>query len=83
MPAFVASRHLLVYAYMVCKFTSRWAFYGAAARLAGAPNPGSIREVVNPRKDSKILEVCERHGLDAAKFGRVCRLLRRVWPLPP
>ncbi|KAE9405459.1 hypothetical protein BT96DRAFT_1064042 [Gymnopus androsaceus JB14] len=34
----VASRHILVYAYMLGKYTLRWGFYRTAAILCRAPN---------------------------------------------
>ncbi|KAI1807830.1 hypothetical protein F4811DRAFT_549593 [Daldinia bambusicola] len=46
-----AARHVLVYAYMLAKYTSRWAFYRVAAFLCGAPGRGVVREVANPAKD--------------------------------
>ena len=83
LPPFDASRHTLVYAYMVAKYTSRWQFYRMAAVLCSVPHYDSVREVVNPGKDSKILEVASRHGINPAQFTRVCRRLRRMWPLLP
>ncbi|EQL02553.1 hypothetical protein OCS_01744 [Ophiocordyceps sinensis CO18] len=82
MPAFRA-RHLVVYAYLVLKYTSRYAFYRVAARCCGCPDLDSVREVVNPARDHKLGQVARRNGIDAAKFVRVCRRLRRVWPLLP
>ncbi|KAI8962047.1 hypothetical protein F5Y11DRAFT_204459 [Daldinia sp. FL1419] len=82
LPRFSVS-HVLVYAYMLAKFTSRWAFYRMAAFLCGAPNPGIVREVVNPIKDKKLDEVASRHRIDKDKFRRIGRRLRRVWPLFP
>ena len=75
----------LVYIYMIAKFTMRWAFYRLAARICRGRNNNhpSIREVVNPRKDSKLEEVARRHGIDAKLFVRVAHGLRWVWPLPP
>ncbi|KAJ3716236.1 hypothetical protein DFJ43DRAFT_1006962 [Lentinula guzmanii] len=82
-PPFVASRHSLVYAYMLGKYTLRWGFYRTAAILCKAPRCDSVREVVNPGKDSKLHEVALRHQIDPEKFKRVGRKLRRVWPLLP
>ncbi|KAI1471523.1 uncharacterized protein F4812DRAFT_181819 [Daldinia caldariorum] len=82
LPRFAAS-HLLVYVYMMAKYTSRWAFYRLAAFLCGAPGRGRVREVMNPAKDSKLDEVASRHNIDKHKFRRVGRRLRRVWPLFP
>ncbi|KAK7911962.1 hypothetical protein PG985_014443 [Apiospora marii] len=78
-----------VCAYMLAKYTSRWLFYRTAASLSGMPTLKgmpqyrSVREVVNPAKDSKIEEVASRNKVDKAKFCRVARHLRRVWPLFP
>ena len=83
LPHFIASRHLLVYAYMVAKYTSRWKFYRTVATLCNAPLCGRVREVVNPRKDFKLEEVARRHQMDPAKFKRVSCQLRRIWPLLP
>ncbi|KAK8063504.1 hypothetical protein PG996_008156 [Apiospora saccharicola] len=71
----------VVCAYMLGKYTSRWLFYRTAASLSGMKDPQSVREVVNPTKDSKIEEVASRHQVDKAKFCRISRHLRRVWPL--
>ena len=83
LPPFVTSRHILVYAYMLAKFTSRWKFYRTAAILCNAPHYDLVREVVNPSKDQKLEEVASRHQIDPVEFKRVGRQLRRVWPLLP
>lgn len=83
LPPFSASRHGHVYAYMLAKFTLRWAFYRTAAWLCRSPGYASVREVVNPAKDGKLDEVAARHGINQAEFARVGRRLRRVWPLLP
>ena len=83
LPFITGSRHVLVYAYMLAKYTSRWKFYRVAARLCRAPQYNLVREVVNPAKDHKLDEVASRHQIDRAQFKRVCRQLRRVWPLLP
>ena len=83
LPAFVASRHVLVYAYMLAKYTSRWIFYRTAAILCNAPRYDLVREVVNPGKDRKLDEVASRHQINPVEFERVGRQLRRVWPLLP
>lgn len=82
-PAFYASRHALVYGYMLAKFTLRWKFYRTAAMLCNVPRYGLMREVVNPGKDHNLVEVAARHQIDPVKFKRVCRQLRRIWPLLP
>ena len=79
----VTSRHMLVYAYMLAKFTSRWTFYRTAAFMCSAPRYDSVREVVNPSKDQKLEEVASRHRIDPVAFKRVGRQLRQVWPLLP
>lgn len=83
LPPFVASRHSLLYAYMLSKYTLRWTFYRVVARLCNGSNHSSVREVVNPGKDLKLEEVASRHHMDLAKFCRIGRQLRRVWPLLP
>ncbi|KAL7624853.1 hypothetical protein AAE478_004067 [Parahypoxylon ruwenzoriense] len=82
MPRFAFS-HVPVYVYMLAKFTSRWAFYRMLAFLCGAPHYRTVREVVNPGKDSKLDEVASRHDIDPDKFKRFGRRLRRIWPLFP
>ena len=83
LPHYNFSRHVLVYAYMLAKYTSRWSFYRTVASLCNAPHYTRVREVVNPSKDSKLKEVALRHQIDSMKFERVGRQLRRVWPLLP
>lgn len=83
LPPFIASRHGVIYAYMLAKYTLRYKFYQAAAILCNAPRSDLVREVVNPGKDHKLDEVASRHHIDPAKFKRVGRQLRRVWPLLP
>ena len=68
---------------MFAKYTSRWGFYRMAALLCGAPDAATVREVVNPAKDSKLDEVAVRHGMNPVAFRRVGRTLRCVWPLLP
>ena len=80
-PASFSARHALVFAYMLGKYTSRWQFYRTLAFLCGAPHP--VYEVVNPGKDDKLGVVALRHQIDPAKFIRIGRRLRRVWPLFP
>ncbi|RSM02831.1 hypothetical protein CEP52_007731 [Fusarium oligoseptatum] len=80
LPGFACS-HLLVYAYLLPKYTLRWKFYRLAAYQCGSPNAGFVREVVNPAKDHKLHEVASRHGIDPETFTRVCRRLRYFWPL--
>ncbi|RSL47930.1 hypothetical protein CEP54_013162 [Fusarium duplospermum] len=79
----LAPPHLVVYGYLLSKYTSRWQFYRTAAFLCDHSDPSSVREVVNPNKDHKVQEVACRHGIDPASFARVCRRLRMVWPLLP
>ena len=83
LPSFVASRHGLIYVYMLAKYTLRWKFYRVAAILCRAPHYDLVREVVNPSKDYKLGEVASRHQIDQAEFKRVGRQLRRLWPLLP
>lgn len=81
-PSFAVS-HVLIYAYMMAKLTSRWSFYRTAAILCKDPHYNLMCEVVNPGKDYKLDEVAFRHHIDPVKFKKVCRMLRRVWPLLP
>ncbi|KAB5511701.1 hypothetical protein GE09DRAFT_1067588 [Coniochaeta sp. 2T2.1] len=67
----------------VAKYTSRWSFYRPTALLYKAPRPLTVREVINPAKDSKLDEVAGRHGIDPVRFRRVGGGLRSVWPLLP
>ncbi|KAJ7065023.1 hypothetical protein C8F01DRAFT_785835 [Mycena amicta] len=83
LPPFKALEHTPVYAYMVAKYTLRWGFYRATAFLSGASQYRSVREVVNPAKDSKLAEVAARHLVDPEKFQLVGRRLRAFWPLLP
>lgn len=83
---FAGSRYPLVCAYMLVKYTSRWAFYRSAAFLcntAATRKTKVVSEVVNPAKDHKLHEVALRHGIDPVEFVRVGRWLRMVWPLLP
>src|SRR5262249_36418261 len=64
LPPFAASRHGLVYGYMLAKYTLRWKFYRTAAMLCDTPRHGWVREVVNPSKDHKLDEVAARHQID-------------------
>ena len=79
----LTARNAPAYTYMLVKFTSRWGFYLAAAYLADRQRYSAVREVVNPRKDEKLVAVAERHGLEPVGFSRVAVGLRRVWPLLP
>lgn len=83
LPRFVASRHVLVYAYMLAKFTLGWKFYRTAAIICNVPHYDSVREVVNPSRDQKLEEVASRYQIDPVEFKRVGRRLRQVWPLLP
>jgi hypothetical protein len=84
LPPFVASpRYVILYGYMLAKFTLRWAFFRTAAMLCRAPNHDMVREVVNPGKDHKLDVIALRYQLDPDEFKRVCRRLRRLWPLLP
>ncbi|KAI1357786.1 hypothetical protein F5Y08DRAFT_351636 [Xylaria arbuscula] len=76
-------RHILTYAYMLAKYTSRWAFYRVLAFLCKAPSPSTVREVVNPSNDSKLEGVALRHHMNPLDFVSMGRRLRRVWVLPP
>lgn len=78
LPRFVTSRYVLVYAYMLVKYTSRWKFYRTVATLCNAPHYSQVREVVNPSKDHKLEEVACRHQIDPVEFKRISFQLRRV-----
>jgi len=82
LPAFVPSRHFLVYAYMMAKYTSCW-FYRTAAVLCNAPHYSLVRKVVNSTKDHKLNEVAFRHRINPVEFSRVAHQLWQVWPLLP
>ncbi|KAL4789580.1 hypothetical protein BDV19DRAFT_382979 [Aspergillus venezuelensis] len=82
-PLWSASYGLLARYYMLGKVTSRWSFYQVAAMCAGKREWRVVREVVNPRKMSKVAEVAGRHGIGKEKFGRVCWWLLWVWPVLP
>lgn len=77
------ARHVVVYAYLLLKYTSRWAFYRMAARRCSCPDPASVREVVNPAKDDKLRQVAGRHSIHPETFVRACHSLRLLWPLFP
>lgn len=62
---------LPIYAYLFAKFTARWHFYRAAAYLSGSSDWRRVREVINPRRDHKIIEVAARQRLEPVKFTRV------------
>lgn len=79
----LASQNVLVFTYMVMKYTSRWMLYRTTARLCRIPHFDKVREVVNPRKEHKLQEVALRHDIDVRNFKRVCGRLQRVWPLLP
>lgn len=83
LPRVVTSRHILVYEYMLAKFTLRWKFFQTAAILCNAPKYHLVREVVNPSKDHKLEEVALRYHINPEEFKRVSCQLRRVWPLLP
>ncbi len=81
LPPFAATRHGLVYVYMLAKFSSRWGFYRTAAWLCDAPSREAVCEVVNPGKDENLWEVALRHSIDPGRFVRVGGWLRWLWPL--
>ncbi|KAL4964408.1 uncharacterized protein BDV14DRAFT_200934 [Aspergillus stella-maris] len=82
-PPWSTSYDVLARFYMLGKFTSRWSFYQVAALCAGKREWRGVKEVVNPRKMSKVAEVAGRHGIVKEKFGRVCWWLLWVWPVLP
>ncbi|KAI1132609.1 hypothetical protein F5Y10DRAFT_261029 [Nemania abortiva] len=75
--------NVAIYAYMLAKYTSRYAFYRTLAFLCGAPAHSTVREVVNPTKDQKLEAVARRHHIDPEKFKSFGRRLRQFWPLFP
>ncbi|KAI0114299.1 hypothetical protein GGR51DRAFT_556154 [Nemania sp. FL0031] len=75
--------NIIIYGYMIAKYTSRWAFYRTLAFLSGAPVTSKVREVVNPTKDQKLEAVARRHHIDPERFKSTGRRLRRVWLLFP
>lgn len=76
-------RHVLVYMYMLEKYTLRWQFYQTAVYLCNAPHYRSVCEVFNPGKDTKLGGVASRHQIDPEGFERVGRRLRWGFPLLP
>lgn len=70
-------------AYMLAKFTSRWLFFKVAALMCKENHWKSIREVVNPSKENKVVYVAFRHRIDPKEFQRISCELRRIWPLFP
>ena len=82
-PKAISFHHIIVYCYMLMKFTSRWKFYQTSALLCREPRHLRICEVVNPSKDAKLKEVATRHGIDPDRFAAAGRRLRPVWPLLP
>ena len=85
---------VLMYAYMIAKFTLRWGFYRVAAgccRREGREEGEEgerrgrwgVREVVNPGKESKLDAVAGRNGINKVEFRRVAGWLRWVWVLLP
>ena len=83
LPPPATTAHIPIYVYMMVKFTSRFMFYRTVCLLCNISHRRSVREVINPHKDSKLDQVSSRHHIDVAKFRRVGRRLRRVWPLLP
>lgn len=81
LPSLYDRKYTLAYLYMVGKFSSRWLFYMTASLLLRAPH--AVREVVNPTKNEKLLQVAIRHQVDPVRFTRVCLKLLRIWPLLP
>ena len=83
LPSHLSAYNILIYTYMLAKFTSRWQFYRTVAFLCKAPHYKAVREVVNPSNDAKLKEVALRHQMDPLEFQRVACRLRRLWPLFP
>ncbi|CAF9923680.1 MAG: hypothetical protein HETSPECPRED_005391 [Heterodermia speciosa] len=81
LPAFTGY-NMLVYGYMIAKYTSRWGFYRTVTWASGG-DWRKVKEVVNPGKDKKVREVAGRIGVEEEKFGKIARRVRRVWPLFP
>jgi hypothetical protein len=76
-------RNALVYAYMILKYTGRFAFYRAVARRCGDENWWDVREVIDPADDSNLEEVAKQHGIEEERFKKVAKRLLRWWPLLP
>lgn len=68
LPSITSPSHVLVYAYMLAKYTSRWTFYKIAAMFCRAPQYNLVREVVNPTRDHKLDEVASPHRIDREQF---------------
>jgi hypothetical protein len=73
LPPVVTSRHALIYADMLAKYTLRWQLYRTAASLCNAPRYDLVREVVNP---SKATSLQPRHelllSLSVSVSSRIC-----------
>jgi hypothetical protein len=80
-PVVFNKRYLLIFTYMLVKYTSRYTFYRTAGIICRGPGP--VREVVNPIKDRNLDQVSIRHGINQRHFRTICLRLRRIWPLPP
>ncbi|KAF2201356.1 hypothetical protein GQ43DRAFT_371653 [Delitschia confertaspora ATCC 74209] len=78
----IARRNLVVYAYMIGKYTMRWSFHRTIAWMCKG-DWKEMLEVVNPDKDSKLKVVAELHGIDPEEFKLVAHRLLQMWPLLP
>ena len=81
LPSITGPLHVLVYAYMLVKYTSCWTFYRVATMLCHAPQYNLVQEVVNPTRDHKLNEVASHHQIDQEQFKRVSCQLHQLWPL--
>ena len=63
-------------AYMLVKYSLRWGFYMAVGGR-------QVREVRNPQKRRKLVEMARRYGLDEETFVRRAEMWRRWWPFLP
>lgn len=68
LPSITGHSHVLVYVYMLAKYTSRWTFYKVTAMLFRALQYKLMREVVNPTRDHKLDEVASCHRIDQEQF---------------
>lgn len=78
-----SARNALVYAYMIGKYTSRFAFYRAVSWKCGHRGWWEVREVINPGKEVKLGQVARRHGIEERRFKEVAGQLLRFWPILP
>ena len=68
-------------AYMLPKYTLRWAFFKKAGNRAGSSL--QLRDVRNPRKTHKLRLIANENSIDPDVFERVCKAQLKYWLLLP